>query len=273
MVEVNRAWQIFLLYGKNSNVERLLFLLIIPLVIVGVIGSVYYFFYYYSQQQSINYYSRQLSYMGYYGGYGNMMGGGMMGTGGGEIYYMMGYHNGYAVGYEQRLGVSQAISVMNNTPSYVKVFPNNDTLVLNSTHIVLYVLTMGHVRAINLTGYNPPSSAHATDNVFVIYGLITPTVVIPQGATVQFTVINLDSGDYHNIAITPLSPPYPYYAMMYVKMDVLGMSPFLPNADYTSGQAYEFTFTTMFSQSGTYYYLCEYPRHAEMGMYGQIIVS
>lgn len=244
-------------------------LIILAFVVAGLVGFAYYSLYYYPQQQSINYYNQQLNYMGYFSG---MMGGGMMGGGGG-MYHMMGYHNGYVMGYEKTVEITQAISMMKNIPSYAEVFANNDTLVFNSTHIVLFVLTMGHGRAVNLTGYTPPPNAHATDNVFVIYGLINPTLIIPQGATVQFIVINLDAGDYHNIAITPLSPPYPYYVMMYVRMDILGMSPLLPHADYSTGQAYEFTFTTVFSQPGIYYYLCEYAGHAEMGMYGQIIVS
>ncbi|WP_369611254.1 plastocyanin/azurin family copper-binding protein [Sulfurisphaera javensis] len=253
--------------------KRIFIILIIVLAILvaGIVSYAYFNVYLPReyQQEAVNYYNQQLEYYGYYGG-GGMMGSGMMGQGG--MYHMMGYYGGYTVMYEQTIPINEAISMMKNVPNYVKVFPENDTLVFNSTDITLVVLSMGHGRAINLTDYVPPSFAHAQDNVFVIYGLINPTIIIPQGAVVHIILINLDAGDYHNIAITPVPPPYPYYVMMYIKMNILGMAPMLPPANYNSGQAYTFSFTTTFSQTGTYYYLCEYPGHAEMGMYGEIIV-
>ncbi|MBB5255267.1 plastocyanin/azurin family copper-binding protein [Sulfurisphaera ohwakuensis] len=243
-------------------------LIVLAVVVAGVVSYAYYMVYLPQQyqQESANYYNQQLQNMGYYGQ--GMMGGGMMGGGG--MYHMMGYYGGYEVMYESTVPISEAISMMRDVPSYAKVFPNNDSIIFTSKDITIVVLSMGHKRAVNLTGYTPPS--YAQHNVFVIYGLINPTLIIPSGASVHVVLINLDAGDYHNIAITPVSPPYPYYVMMYIRMNVLGMSPLLPPANYNSGQAYEFSFTTTFSQPGTYYYLCEYPGHAEMGMYGEIVV-
>ncbi|ARM75318.1 plastocyanin/azurin family copper-binding protein [Acidianus manzaensis] len=242
---------------------------ILGVLIAGVIAYSYFNVYLpreYSQE-SDNYYNEQLSQFGYYNsGYH----GGMMGYGGG-MYHMMGYYNGYETIYQQQISVNQAISEMRSPPSYAKVFPNNDSIVFNSTNINIIVLSMGHNRAVNLTGMSPPS--YASHNVYVIYGLINPTLIIPAGATVTFTQINLDAGDYHNLAITPVSPPYSYYVMMQIRMDVLGMSPMLPPANYQSGMAYEFSFTVHFINTGDYYYLCEYPGHAEMGMYGKIIIA
>jgi Copper binding proteins, plastocyanin/azurin family. len=60
---------------------------------------------------------------------------------------------------------------------------------------------------------------------------------------------------------------------MYIRMNTIGMTPMLPYANYNSGQAYEFSFTTTLSQPSVYYYVCEYPGHAEMGMYGEIVVA
>ncbi|AWR96817.1 hypothetical protein DFR86_04090 [Acidianus sulfidivorans JP7] len=252
--------------------RHLIFLIVIlGVLIAGIVTYAYFNVYLPSQynQESVNYYNEQLNNYGYYnGGY---YGGGMMGGGRGMgMYHMMGYYNGYETIYEESIPVSQAISEMRSPPSYAKIFANNDTIVFNSENINIIVLSMGHNRAVNLTGMTPPP--YANHNVYVIYGLINPTLIIPQGASVTFTLINLDAGDYHNLAITPISPPYSYYVMMQIRMNVLGVTPMLPPANYQSGIAYDFSFVIHFYSSGYYYYLCEYPGHAEMGMYGKIIV-
>ncbi len=64
--------------------------------------------------------------------------------------------------------IDQAISVMRFPPSYAHVFSKNDSIVFASHQIDLVILTMGHKRDENLTGMN------ASDNVFVIYGLVNP---------------------------------------------------------------------------------------------------
>ncbi|BCU70102.1 plastocyanin/azurin family copper-binding protein [Stygiolobus caldivivus] len=252
---------------KKSFIIILLILLVVT--VAGVISYAYYTVYLPQQYQkeSANYYNQQIENMGYYSR--GMMSGGMMGSRG--MYHMMGYYGGYEVMYESTVPIPEAVSTTKSVPSYAKVFPNNDSIIFTSKDITITVLSMGHKRAVNLTGYTPPS--YAQDNVFVIYGLINPTLIIPPGASVHVVLINLDAGDYHNIAITSVPPPYPYYVMMDIRMNVLGMTPFLPPANYNSGQAYEFSFTVTFSQPGVYYYLCEYPGHAEMGMYGKIIVA
>ncbi|MCI2413917.1 MAG: plastocyanin/azurin family copper-binding protein [Candidatus Aramenus sp.] len=244
--------------------------------VVGVAVGIAYTYVYlpsYYQQQSVSYYNQQLGMMGYFksggpGAMGGMMGG-MMGYGPG--FEMMGYYHGYALAYTGQVSVSQAEAEVNATGE-AKVFRSNDTIVFTSTDISIVVLSMGHVRALNLTHYVPPQSAHYQHNVFVVMGLINPTIIAPSGATLHVVFINLDAGDYHNLAITPVPPPYPYYAMMYVKMDVFAVTPMIPPANYASGYAYEFSFTVTLSSPGVYYYLCEYPGHAQMGMYGEIVV-
>ncbi|QKR00713.1 hypothetical protein GWK48_10225 [Metallosphaera tengchongensis] len=216
----------------------------------------------YYAQQSVDYYNQQLGMMGYYGGSGMM--GGMMGG------YGMGSYNGYATAYAQRIPIQQAEVYVNFSSPSAEVFRANDTVVLTGNNVNLVILSMGHGRAFNLTHY--AGGAHAQDNVFVTYGLVNPTIIVPVGSEVHITLINLDEGDYHNLAITPVPPPYPYYSMMDVRMDVLGMTPMLPPANYGVGMAYEFSFSTVFQTPGTYYYICEYPGHAQMGMYGEIEV-
>ncbi|MCL4344626.1 MAG: hypothetical protein JRN26_05970 [Nitrososphaerota archaeon] len=238
--------------------------IIIAIVAAGAIASSWYMVYlpFEYEHESVSYYNRQL---GLAGGPGGMMG-----------YHMMGYYNGYLTEYSQEFSINKAISMMNDVPGYARVFPGNDTIVLNSTNVnIVAIATMVTPselgRAVNLTDMPPSSSA--TENVFVIYGLVNPTLAIPRGATVTFTLINLDPDDYHNIAITPVPPPYPYYSMMDVMMNVLGVSPMLPPASYQSGTAYGFSFNTVLAYPGTFYYICEYPGHAESGMYGELIVS
>jgi len=90
----------------------------------------------------------------------------------------------------QTVTVAQAIQMMKNVPGYVSLNPSNNTITFTSQDIRLVVLGTDHEGALNLTGKQPPR--YATDDAFVIYGLIDPTLVIPRGAVVQVTVINLD---------------------------------------------------------------------------------
>ncbi|QCO31146.1 MULTISPECIES: plastocyanin/azurin family copper-binding protein [Metallosphaera] len=252
------------------HMKRVLVILIIGIIaVVGIVTYTYANIYlpnYYSQQ-SVAYYNGQLSMMGYgpQGSQGMM--GGMMGG-----YRMMGYHEGYAYGYLGSTSIPQAVQAIRSVQPYARVFPQNDTIVFYSTQINLVVLSMGHQRAFNLTNYTAPLSAHAQDNVFVIDGLINPTLIMPGRSVLNIELINLDAGDFHNLAITPVPPPYPYYSMMYIRMNVMGMTPMIPYANYNDGQAYESSFSVSL-QPGTYYYVCEYPGHAEMGMYGEIVVT
>jgi rusticyanin len=124
-------------------------------------------------------------------------------------------------------------------------------------------------RAVNLTGRQLPS--YATGDVFVIYGLINPTLVIRSGASVQFTVANLDDDMYHNLIISSYGPPYGYESM-YSMMGGNWM-PYLPPADYSQGVAHEYSTTLSMNQPGTYWYLCTYEGHAQSGMYGQLTVT
>jgi plastocyanin len=51
------------------------------------------------------------------------------------------------------------------------------------------------------------------------------------------------------------------------------MMPFLPPANYGQGTAHEYSYTLSLGTSGTLWYMCTYPGHAQMGMYGQIVVA
>ena len=189
------------------------------------------------------------------GGYGSMMGGASAGN------------------FSTQVSINTAESYANAVPHYVQRYANNNTLVFGSNNITLIVLAMGVQRALNLTQEQPPSyDSNSSGNAFVIYGLINPTLIMPKGAIVHVEFINLDSSEYHNVVMTAAGPPYQYMPMSAMN-GIVSMMPVIPHADYSSGYAYEYNYTTVFDNSGTYWYICMYPGHAQMGMYGKMEVG
>ena len=202
--------------------------------------------------------------MGGYGGYGGNGGyGGMM-----NGYNSYGVRPG-AVSGGQYVTIQQAIQMMHNIPAYAKVISSSNTVVFDSNDLSIVVLALMPDKAVNLTGMQPPS--YATGDVFVIYGLIDPTIVVRTGASVQFTVVNLDDDMYHNLVVSPYGPPYGYMSMQGMMSG--NWMPYLPPADYAQGSAQEYSYTLTMNQPGTFWYLCTYQGHAESGMYGQLIVT
>jgi rusticyanin len=244
---------------KNSTI------LAIVLLVIGI-GSLFGVFLYggyglWSNQQVVSRQPPQQQYppafMGGYGG-GNGYGyGGMMGQGPGTA----------SVG--QPVTIEQAIQTMQTIPSYARVIPNNNTIIFESQQFSVFALALMPDKAVNLTGRQPPS--YATDDVFVIYGLINPTIIMPSGASVQFTVVNLDDDMYHNLVVSVYGPPYGYMSMQGMMSG--GWMPYLPPADYSEGSAHEYSYTLTMNEPGTLSYICTYPEHAESGMYGKIIVT
>lgn len=175
----------------------------------------------------------------------------------------------------QTVTADQAIQMMKNVPAYASVSPSNNTITFASREITLVVLATDHEGALNLTGMQSPS--YATDDVFVIYGLINPTLVIQHGAVVQVAVVNLDKDMYHNFVVTALSPPYSYMAMQgmmnWQQRGPMQMMPLLPPASHAQGVAHEYAYSvTLDTQTGLWY-LCTYPGHAQAGMYGEVLVN
>ncbi len=197
------------------------------------------------------------------GGYGSMMG--SSGTSG--MASMM-------VGMMGQVGtpiaVQTAVQDMKAMQSYAIVSPKNNSISFGSKNVSIVVLAMGVDRAVNLTNSTPPS--YANNDTFVIDGLIDPTLVLQKGSTVHITFVNLDSSAYHDIIITSTGPPYQYMPMSAMG-GLVSMMPFVQHADYQQGQAYEYSYNASFSSAGAFWYLCMYPGHAQMGMYGKIIVE
>lgn len=107
---------------------------------------------------------------------------------------------------------------------------------------------------------------------FEILGLINPHLEIRSGVTVHFTVVNVDNDSSHNFVVTSTGPPYPYMTGMSMMFNGSQsyMMPYLPPVK--SGSYAYTNFSLTFSDTGTYWYLCTYPGHAEQGMYGSITV-
>lgn len=194
---------------------------------------------------------------GTFGGYGYP---GMMGQGMGQWMSTPG----------ESISIQAAIQAMRSVPSYARVVPSTNTVTLDSQAVSIVALAIMPDRAANLTGREPPS--YSTGDVFVIDGLVNPTIVIPTGASVQFTVVNLDDDMYHNLVVSAYGPPYPYMAMGAMMGGGYWM-PFLPPAVYSQGVAHEYSYTVSFNQSGNLWYLCTYPSHAGSGMYGEITIT
>jgi rusticyanin len=127
-----------------------------------------------------------------------------------------------------------------------------------------------HTQAVHLTVVMSPMNE--PDLTFRIAGLVNPAVVVPSGAKVVVTVVNADADMWHNWALTPAQPPFPYMAMMASGMMFGGIASVpLPPATSTKMPVNSVSFTA--PGVGTYTYLCDTPGHAEKGMYGVFKVT
>ena len=197
----------------------------------------------------------------------------------------------------QTIPINETISAMHDIPSNARVLYSNNTIIFSgSENVTILALGMMPDDAKNLTGMMPPS--YATDDVFVVYGLIDPTLVVPNGAQVNLIFANLDDDMYHNFAVTSLAPPYyymPMQGMMFSNSSswygggmmgggmmsgtssnpIFGTTmPLLSPTNDSQGTAYYYTTTfNLYSYGGGYWYICTYPGHAQSGMCGRILVS
>lgn len=109
------------------------------------------------------------------------------------------------------------------------------------------------------------------DGKFVIDGLVNPTLIISKGADVTVEFVNEDEGMPHAFEITSAAPPYDYMSMMDGDVypgSVIGTLPEAPNGQYAMA-----TTTFRANQVGTFYYICQYPGHAQKGMYGILMIK
>lgn len=106
---------------------------------------------------------------------------------------------------------------------------------------------------------------------FEMLGIINPVIVVQQGVDIHFTVVNIDDDAQHNFVLSSQGPPYASMGpgMMFSGGYMTRMA-YLPPV--SSGFYSYVNFTYTFSQTGTFWYLCTYPGHAQNGMYGKISV-
>lgn len=100
---------------------------------------------------------------------------------------------------------------------------------------------------------------------FVIDNLTNPTLVIPRGARVTMTVVNVDTDAYHALTLTNVAPPYSYN-LMPMMMSSLASTHDLPPSSASGLASEQISFTV----TGNTYYLCPVPGHAQAGMYGLV---
>ncbi len=122
-----------------------------------------------------------------------------------------------------------------------------------------------HGGTVNLVVYMSPPDH---DMAFVVQGMANPTIHMGTGSRVTVTIVNMDSGDYHNWALTKTAPPYSSMPMMSggTMMSMTMVSP-MSSTGYPSGSL------SFSAQSGSYWYLCQYASHASQGMYGSFVVG
>jgi rusticyanin len=117
------------------------------------------------------------------------------------------------------------------------------------------------------------SSPGNPDETWTIAGLVNPTVHIHTGAhvTVHFVNADADQDTWHGWLLTTARPAYPRQVAQRVPLafpDAVGR----PVHGETAHRWFGRTVRFIAARAGTYYYLCQVPGHAQMGMYGELVV-
>jgi len=107
------------------------------------------------------------------------------------------------------------------------------------------------------------------DEVFVINGLLNPTIHVSKGSRLTVTLANADPDMYHNFALTTRDPPYSSMPMM-SHMSGLRTSMLSPSE---IGYFWIQDMRIALNSPDQFWYLCEYPDHADEGMYGSLVIS
>ena len=107
------------------------------------------------------------------------------------------------------------------------------------------------------------------DEIFVINGLLNPTIYLSRGAQVTVSFANVDPDMYHNLAITTRVPSYSSMPMM-SHMSGPRTSMLSPSE---LGYYWVQDMRIAVNSPGQFWYLCEYVDHAEEGMYGSLVIS
>jgi len=196
---------------------------------------------------------------GMMGGYGDYGGYGNNGIAGGTAgnYWGCGGYGGYG-GYGASISTKDDSSLQSDTNASMqnaKVDKANNTITYTGDNVKLVIL-------------GGPEQA---DGKFVIDGLVNPTLQIPKGATVTVEFANADQGMPHGFEVTNAAPPYYFMTMMEGGIYPGSLIGFLPEAQNGQNPTVQTSFKADYA--GTFYYICQYPGHAEKGMYGKLIIQ
>jgi rusticyanin len=123
---------------------------------------------------------------------------------------------------------------------------------------------------ISLTAEGSPRGG--PDETFRIAGLVNPKIIVPVGSRVSIQVINADPDTAHGMVITASHNLSSWMPMVTARPAFTGSALwFLGSPTATGMHAGTLTFTA--ANSGTYYYLCPVPGHAQKGMTGTLVVT
>lgn len=253
----------------------------VPLVSAYAGSSLGFLWYRHSSQSN----TQQPGYNGMMGGsgYGGMMGGSSYGGG------MMGGNENGSI-YGGMMGPTSTIDNQMVNSSYST--PPSGVTVNRATNTIS-IETSGITLPIEAAPIWYPQSG----DFWLVYGLVNPRIVVTLGETVHFLFINMDN-QTHMPSVTTIAPPYQYMPMMQdsgmqnmmssmmgggsstgvnqgatSNNDWLAIGPMLSGVTNPSSTVYgDITLSATFNSTGTFWYLCLYPGHAQMGMYGEITV-
>ena len=171
------------------------------------------------------------------------------------------------------MSIGDAMALMKTVPAGAVVSRADDSVTFTSPSVDIVAFADMAENATAITGMQPPS--YSQGDVFMVYGLINPTIYVPKGATVHVTIVNLDDDMYHDFVFTTISPPYSYMMMqgMMGGGSFLYMMPILGPANYGAGWAPVYSYTVTVPGAGSLWYVCTYPGHAQSGMYGEVIAT
>ena len=172
-------------------------------------------------------------------------------------------------------GLQGTLSTISYSSFELSDSPPQGVSVINSTNTI-YVNQSGVRLFIECT----PPWANYSGDFFMAYGLVNPSFHMRPGLSVTLSLINPDD-EQHNLIISGQSPPYQYAPMMsggmmwshhnwmYGSIMLNGISGNLSSSTHMP----MLTMHIDLRNAGTYWYFCGYPRHAESGMYGSIVIA
>lgn len=179
------------------------------------------------------------------------------------------------------------LKFIHTVPSGVAVYSANNSIVITGSNVTIPIVAYENISYNPIYNITYPVKITAADSFletpnhelpyFGDYGLIDPTFIIKNGSTVNFVFINLGAEE-HIFAITSQAPPFNPFTTLSpaaLKADLLYLPALPPPVNFNnpfSGSIYSTSGSYTFNATGTYYYLCPIPGHAELGMYGKIEV-